>query len=216
MFPLLRSKVRCGYIRHPRAESLQIGCVGCLGVRVTALERLFPTAVKACHAGKQSQSITVVQHLPALHLRIVEARYAYEAENALRTLVVVEIVLSDEHKRVVLGQTVEHKDREAVNGRSHIILICSSHSSLLCIRSQWVFVVNLGINKNLVPKPCNTCIVSTRTFRIVGFQAPAVYGLRFFRERIQLVCNHCTVSVIYDRIVTLLCVNTEVLFRITH
>ena len=108
VFPLLRSEVFCRYVCHPRTECFEVACVGCLCVRITALERFTPTAIKICHAGKQSECVTVVQHLPALHLRIVEVRNTHKAENALRRFIVIEIVLSDEYQRVVLGNAVEH------------------------------------------------------------------------------------------------------------
>ena len=162
MLPFLGSE-SCGitvHSVHPHREIVEVGGIGRF-VWISAFESELPSLlglaflghilVEVRDIGKQADGITVIQHLPALHTRVVESGNILKAEYFLGRLVIIEIVLSYEDRLVRGIPAIEQKDRESVNGRSDIIRITCRKSCLLRISPADILAIDLHIIEGLVP-----------------------------------------------------------------
>ena len=210
---------------QPRIQLLQSRCFGA-AVGIACLESLAPVSVEAAGvARKQTVWVARVKMLPALHLRVVKARNATEAEHALCRFVVVEIVFTHKYERVFLILVVEHHYRETVYGSAHVIFIAVVYRRLLSLCSASIFQrsvhTDLHVGKSVIPQSCHTRIVRARRLGIVCLQTPRSHWLRTLLERVLAVFHQRTLAynVAADsQLSTALLqgVQSEVVLRIEH
>ena len=115
-------RVQVVIVREPRLEHLQPvrGAVVTLRGEVVVQEHPHRVVVvKELPALRRVLPAELLRH-PCL---VVVARYVQEAEHGLRALVVVEVELAQELRRLVRAATVEQVARLAVDGRAHVIRV---------------------------------------------------------------------------------------------
>ena len=184
---------------YPRYNSLQIGWnfraglilgIDVVIVRKACLKHFHPIRCAVIPLRREvvvkehAHRIVVIQEFPAFRrvlsaelLRhpflVVVARYVQEAEHGLRALVVVEVELPKELRRLVNAATVKQIARLAVYRCTHIILV--TVVTVLLRRCQLSCC-----RQHVLHNFRHTGVVRAGTFREVGLQAEAVHRRGLF------------------------------------
>ena len=184
---------------YPRYNPLQIGWnfraglilgIDVVIVREACLKHFHPIRCAVIPLRREvvvkehAHRIVVVQEFPAFRrvlsaelLRhpflVVVARYVQEAEHGLRALVVVEVELPKELRRLVNAATVKQIARLAVYRCTHVILV--TVVTVLLRRGELPCLCQYVLHQL-----CHTGVVRAGTFREVGLQAEAVHRRGLF------------------------------------
>ena len=205
----LRPVVLGGF--HPRDNPLQVGGylraglvlrVQVVVVREAELEHLHPVRFPVLALGRKvvvqehAHRVVVVQELHALgrvlpaELRahpflVVVAWDVQEAEHGLGALVVVEVELAQELRRLLQHPTVEQVAGLAVDGRAHVVGVAAV--AMLLRRGQFP-----GRRQHVLHQFGHTGVVRRRALGVVGLQAEAVHRgglfLRAVRRAERIYC----------------------------